>query len=705
MDHPNPKIFRIRTKLGTKTLIAVIGAFIVFAFAIAVSVAWTSQVNIKSNKKVEQFRVAPIFQENMDRWLALLEEAPSLFFSTPDLSKIVEDVIHSGPSTEGAEPDEAINVWAQTALAQKQMNLMEFLFSVTKSKELDYSGIFLKPLTTDAQKPFPLLEINRNHTLAYKYLKKANPSEKVVYQMAITDPLPLNVSVFDSIYQSPEKMPQLYELLGFSTIDSLREGSMEFEEHQMGKPLFVKQTENHFALRWIAPIQIALMLSQADSETTTTVGYVVFEKFIDLTLMTTLKDQLGNDLAALENGKLMASTLPQLDQTLLEENGQFDFQSSTFLYYQFPYKTIGGTALHLAIISDLNELQTLLWDLYKVIFYTTVGIVLLALPGLYWLLHRTIDQRIDRINQQLHHLTQGTAQLEKRLSIESQDNLSFSTWLINKFLDHVLHFTNKILNVINISSEVQKRLNVLATETDQQGGVMQKTFMTIVSAVEEISAAAEEMERNNQSTESQVEEVENLLRINETERLSLEQTLEGLNQNISAMESNSKEILQVSNTINAIATKTNLLSLNAAIEAAKAGDLGRGFAVVADEIRSLAEQSRVSVVGVQEITKKNEAYVSMCMETFNATQKSLEQFTKNNQSMTDQITTAIIAMRESSETGSELNRVLHEMADDIQQVSEKSAKIVGQISELHHAVDQLDETGMELHASVALFTK
>jgi len=324
----------------------------------------------------------------------------------------------------------------------------------------------------------------------------------------------------------------------------------------------------------------------------------------------------------------------------------------------------------------------------------------LAMGMLHWLY-----QPIINLKQIVLALSQGQADLTRRLPVNSNDELGEISKGINLFISNLQGLVKEVLQS---SQNIGHSITNLREQNEANSLVLQNHVQEteqVVAAVEEMSATANDV-ANNTSQASQVSQATNTQVANTNDivlstrgtvdRLSsdVEQTAD----NIAAIAEDTSSITSVLQVIGEIADQTNLLALNAAIEAARAGEQGRGFAVVADEVRALAARTQTSTAEIEQTLTKLQRGTEAAIKAMQVTKQTCKQTSAATNSVTANLDDVVQSVGEVSD----LNTQIATAAEEQSAVSEEISRNMATIREM---VSELDTNGQASGAETGMLSR
>lgn len=352
--------------------------------------------------------------------------------------------------------------------------------------------------------------------------------------------------------------------------------------------------------------------------------------------------------------------------------------------------------------------ETLSWQQGLII---AIGLLvcLVLVIGFPILVTRPLHSLLNRIEQ----IADGDGDLRVRLDVLSNDELGQLSSAFNRFLDKLQPLIKEVGRVTDEVESSAQSLAGMAAANDRLISGEHAAVDQVSTAATEMSTAVHEVARNAQNAADAARNAEVQSRegaqvvgatINSIRQLALE--VESASESIQTLEQEAANIGAVLAVIRGIAEQTNLLALNAAIEAARAGEQGRGFAVVADEVRALAARTQESTKDIQLMIERLQVGVQNAVKAThsgsNKARESVEQAAGVDQALTDtsdsvqrindmaaQIATAC---EEQSSVTEEIARNIsdiRELSNEAAHTSEQSAKASQHLSELSHGLTTL----------------
>ncbi|RYY03936.1 MAG: methyl-accepting chemotaxis protein [Gammaproteobacteria bacterium] len=346
-----------------------------------------------------------------------------------------------------------------------------------------------------------------------------------------------------------------------------------------------------------------------------------------------------------------------------------------------------------------------------------VGVLIASLIAVYVLMQKLVLHPVAEVTRSLASIADGGGDLSRRLSTESRDEVAALAHNFNRVLEHI---SGIIRNVVNVNEKVRHNVSTMshATESTVNSTSQQlREIELVATAVEELSASANEIARHAGDTAERTNATSILAEqgndivnssLENVNRLTIQ--IEATAQKIQVLKNNSVNIGSVMEVIRTIAEQTNLLALNAAIEAARAGEQGRGFAVVADEVRSLAQKTRSSTEEIESIIVQlqraaDEAHQAMNTSTA-AARDTIETASKVGGAL-DKIRTNISVINDMNHqiatASHQQSSVANEVSKNVTAIHALSEKVSENAQIVNNSGNQLSQESAELQKELNSF--
>ncbi len=300
-------------------------------------------------------------------------------------------------------------------------------------------------------------------------------------------------------------------------------------------------------------------------------------------------------------------------------------------------------------------------------------------------------------------LSQGNGDLTQRLTVASQDEIGQISHSINRFIEQL---QGMFIEVSASSSKIDVAVNHLSAQSDSNLKLLNDhTVETeqVITAIDEMSATAGSIAQSaadaaklTELTNSYADDSKRTVNEAVSSVTALESDVAEMAHTISAMNEDTKQIGTVLQVIGDIAEQTNLLALNAAIEAARAGEQGRGFAVVADEVRALAARTQQSTAQINDMLSKLNSTSNNVVNKMESTRRSCEATSTSTHQVMESLNTVTSSVVEINDLNTLMATSAEQQSHVTEEVSRNMAAIQALIGQLNDSASQTDNISREL---------
>ncbi|MBO4329869.1 MAG: methyl-accepting chemotaxis protein [Rhodocyclaceae bacterium] len=488
----------------------------------------------------------------------------------------------------------------------------------------------------------------------------------------------------------------------------------------------VASTINEMTLAGLTGMMMTGTIAQRD---------VFLEQINELTAVHGLHVLRGEGVNKIYGPGTGAPAAPDADEKNAMENGvttmrvESDAQNGEYLRVVYPIvarenylgknciachavaegETLGAVSMKVSLQKSQEAVARLRNQ--NIAFAVVASLVFVAL--VYLFIRGTVSSPMQRLAGRLAELASGGGNLAQRLPVERRDEIGVVADRFNRMLSMIGDLIRKVGGAADEVSALAKNFVTGATElarrsseqTSHSSGAA-KAVEQLVEHIGQVAEQTEQVRASSQESRNRSEEGRESLEALSARIAELDAAMRNMSELSDVFVRSTQEVSEMTSTVRDIADQTNLLALNAAIEAARAGEAGRGFAVVADEVRKLAEKSGASAAAIDTI---NQAITEQARAVSDTVKDSMAHIESSRQSVehvvevlaasnhlvqdVDAGLAQITALtQEQRDTSGAVSRNIHAIAD----MTADNATAAEHVAEAARALDELAQRMQKL---------
>jgi methyl-accepting chemotaxis protein len=325
--------------------------------------------------------------------------------------------------------------------------------------------------------------------------------------------------------------------------------------------------------------------------------------------------------------KSLKEAYPQDTPRISSDFSEVTVDGKTRIVTFAPIKGLPSVNWYIGLSVDKDQAFAMLSQFRtSAVIATVIAVaIIIALLGM---LIRLLIQPLHVMTRAMEDIADGEGDLTKRLTIVNNDEFGILGTAFNRFVERIHGSIREVSSATGQVNEVALRVVAASNSSMYNSDQQASRTSSVAAAINQLGAAAQEIARNAAQASNQASDARGLA---EDGQQVVDRSIKAMNQlssmlsasssNIESLNSKTVNIGQILEVITSISQQTNLLALNAAIEAARAGEAGRGFAVVADEVRNLAHRTQESAQQVQTMIEELQVGARESVSTMSDSQR------------------------------------------------------------------------------------